>query len=486
MPVTQMHGQIITSQKLIDQAEFQRDVLGFSHLMHINGIHEESRVILKAENSYWFIVSLFSLCQLAASVTVVDEQIQTDELENIYHEVEACCIVTDHELALPQVNTLLFSTLQEELELYQYLYGKDRSFLINLDSWMLKNDALILYSSGTTGKPKGIVKSGRSFIDNIKLSVQAMAYKSDDCLLPVVPYSHFYGISLIFSWWFTQCSILICKPKNLWSVITWLDQDKATVIDANPSAYYMILRMLERKPELLERLKQSPVRMWCVGGSPLTNDLEKSFMDIVGQPLLNGYGLSELGNVSMGTLASPMGCGRLLPGVEARIETRNPVDELEQGIGEIWIRTPGCMEGYLHQPDLTQEVLQDGWFKTGDLGFLKEEMLYVIGRAGKSVTRMGYTFSPVYIENQISRLGYRSCVIALDDERKGASLIVFVERNDGQEHSSLRKDINRLLPTYMYPDTLLVVDSFPLNRNGKVDRLELERLAYQRTIHEVG
>ncbi|MMZ63583.1 Anguibactin system regulator [compost metagenome] len=131
-------------------------------------------------------------------------------------------------------------------------------------------------------------------------------------------------------------------------------------------------------------------------------------------------------------------------------------------------------------------MLQDGWFKTGDLGFLKEEMLYVIGRAGKSVTRMGYTFSPVYIENQISRLGYRSCVIALDDERKGASLIVFVERNDGQEHSSLRKDINRLLPTYMYPDTLLVVDSFPLNRNGKVDRLELERLAYQRTIHDVG
>ncbi|KPV58006.1 peptide synthetase [Paenibacillus sp. A3] len=478
MLVTQTGSRIITPQGLFTRDRFENNVHVFCHMLILNGIAEGDRVVLKAENSYGFVVALFSLCRLAVSITVVDEQINTDELSEIYAEVEACCLLTDTALHLPDAQSLLIGDLLSDAA----LLGETALPSMSIDKWIRKEDALILYTSGTTGKPKGIVKSGSSFMDNIKLSVQAMSYVPGDCLLPIVPFSHFYGISLIFSWWLTPCSLIICNRKNLWSAITHITKEKATVVDANPSAYYTIIRMLSRKPEQLEQVRNSQVRMWCVGGSPLTNDLEEKFAEVFGQPLLNGYGLSELGNVAMGTLDHPEGCGKPLPGVEVRIRGQNGEEQAGGELGQIWIRTPGCMEGYLNQEELTKSVLQDQWFKTGDLGFLQEGNLHVIGREGRSVNRMGYTFSPVYIENQISRLGYRSCVITLDDDVKGTLLVIFVESESSQELSLVRKNINRMLPTYMYPDILLLLPQFPLNRNGKVDRLELERTAKRRKV----
>jgi acyl-CoA synthetase (AMP-forming)/AMP-acid ligase II len=220
--------------------------------------------------------------------------------------------------------------------------------------------------------------------------------------------------------------------------------------------------------------------MWCVGGSPLTQDLEEKFNNIFGQPLLNGYGLSELGNVTLGTLECPKGCGKPLPGVDLKILDSTGNHQVDGIVGEVWIRSAGCMEGYLNRADLTQSVLQDGWFKTGDLGYLDDGMLYVIGRSGKTVNRMGYMVSPVYIEDRIGSLGYRSCVITLEDEAKGTLLVAFIESESSQVLPVLRKEMNRVLPSYMFPDLLLPLDHFPLNRNGKVDRLEMERTALEK------
>ncbi|MFB0842093.1 class I adenylate-forming enzyme family protein [Paenibacillus oleatilyticus] len=482
MIVAQSESQIITSGHTYNKDRFEKDVQVFSRMLGVRGLSEGDRVILKSENSYWFIVALFSLCQLAVSIAVVDEQVQADELGQIYADIGASCILTDVAADIPDATILIIESMIQEEAVYEYWAGEVSPSPIHIDKWTEMKDALILFSSGTTGKPKVIVKSGRSFMDNIKLSVEAMNYVSSDRLLPIVPFSHFYGISLIFSWWLTQCSLIISNHKNLWSIVTSVIKEKATVVDANPSAFYAFIRMLLRKSDQLEQVKNTSVRMWCVGGSPLTKDLEEKFAEVFGHRLLNGYGLSELGNVTLGTLENPEGCGRPLPGVETSVRDQHGIERNEGEVGEVWIRTPGCMEGYLHQEELTRSVIQDGWFKTGDLGFLQEGNLHVIGRNGKSINRMGYTFSPVYIENQISRLGYRSCVVPLDDEKKGTLLVVFVENESAQELPQFRKNLNRMLPTYMYPDLLLLVTQFPLNRNGKLDRLELERMAQERVI----
>ncbi|MBJ8193040.1 long-chain fatty acid--CoA ligase, partial [Bacillus cereus] len=92
-------------------------------------------------------------------------------------------------------------------------------------------------------------------------------------------------------------------------------------------------------------------------------------------------------------------------------------------------------------------VLQDGWFKTGDLGYLDDGMLYVIGRSGKTVNRMGYMVSPVYIEDRIGSLGYRSCVITLEDEAKGTLLVAFIEGESSQALSVPVSYTHLTLPT---------------------------------------
>ncbi|MDQ0495071.1 class I adenylate-forming enzyme family protein [Paenibacillus brasilensis] len=480
MLVTHTDCRIISPEGIMTRERLERDVTIFSRMLALRGIPEEGRVILKAANSYYFVVSLFSLCNIAVSVTVVDEQTVLDEVAQIYDEAAACCILTDCDLELPHALVILIQDLIQEEAVHPHWVGEPEIEALDFNKWCERPDALILYSSGTTGKPKGIVKAGSAFMENIRHSIHAMNYLPSDHMLPVVPFSHFYGISLIFSWWLTSCSLIICNPKNLWSVIASITKDRATVVDANPSAFYTLLRMLSRKPEQLEMVKESPVRMWCVGGSPLTQDLEEKFNNIFGQPLLNGYGLSELGNVTLGTLECPQGCGKPLPGVDLKILDAAGSQQADGIVGEVWIRSAGCMEGYLNRPDLTQSVLQDGWFKTGDLGYLDDEMLYVIGRSGKTVNRMGYMVSPVYIEDRIGSLGYRSCVITLEDEAKGTLLIAYIEGESSQALSVLRKEMNRVLPSYMFPDLLLPLAHFPLNRNGKVNRLEMERIALEK------
>ncbi|MCZ8520306.1 MULTISPECIES: class I adenylate-forming enzyme family protein [Paenibacillus] len=480
MLITQTQCRLITPEGIIARERLEEDTARFTRMLALLGVTRDDRVILKSANSYGFIVALFSLCSLAVSVTVLDEQTVADEVAQICEETGASWLLTDRAPEEPQASVLLIGDILRELEAAPSPGGEGEGSGIDFTRWCARPDALILYSSGTTGQPKGIVKAGAAFMDNIRYSITAMNYVPADCMLPVVPFSHFYGISLIFSWWLTSCSFVICNPKNLWSVIASIAKDGATVVDANPSAYYTLLRMLHRKPEQLEIVKKAPVRMWCVGGSPLTQDLEDQFTAVFGQPLLNGYGLSELGNVTLGTLEHPEGCGYPLPGVELRILDSAGIEQEEGSVGEVWIRTEGCMEGYLNRPELTASVLQDGWFKTGDLGCLNHGMLHVIGRSGKTVNRMGYMVSPVYIEDRIGKLGQRSSVVALEDEAKGTLLVAFVESESPQSLPALRKELSRLLPTYMYPDLLLSLPSFPLNRNGKVDRLEMERIARQR------
>ncbi|WP_458121515.1 class I adenylate-forming enzyme family protein [Paenibacillus sp. Z6-24] len=481
MLTAQMKCQIISVDGRSSREQLEQDATGLSRLLSLRGFSSDSRVILKSANSYWFIAALFALCHKAVSLVVVDPQIGRDELLHIHGETEANLLLTDTDLMLPGMETILLSELADSLAVQRRMEIQSPQESLDLDAWCARRDALILYSSGTTGKPKGIVKAGQLFMDNIVHSIRAMGYQPTDCMLPVVPYSHFYGISLIFSWWLTACSLIVCNPQNLRSVITNIIRERATIVDANPSAFYTMLRMLARKPRQLEALQNAPVRMWCVGGSPLTRDLEEKFDALFHKPLLNGYGLSELGNVTLGTLGNPHGCGAPLPGIQIKVldSLGNPLPDQE--IGEVWIQTPGCMEGYLHRPDLTEAAVHNGWFRTGDMGCTDNGNLHVVGRTGKTVNRMGYLVSPAYIESRISLLGCRSCVIALDDELKGSLLIAFIEEEAALTLAELRKEMNQILPTYMYPDLLIPLPGFPLNRNGKVDRLELEKLAITKT-----
>ncbi|TCS92384.1 class I adenylate-forming enzyme family protein [Hazenella coriacea] len=468
-------GRIILSNSSYSTHDLLLAISRTTQRLKERGVSEHDRVLFQCSNSFEFIVNFFSLIQLNASIVIIDSQITEEEVLHTYFpDSQAKWIITDrltesapHLIFIHEVNS---SDCQDENELVPFL----------MDQWVKKEDAIILYSSGSTGKPKGIVRSGRSFIENIKQTMERMNYHNDDVFLPLLPFSHFYGLSLLFIWWFTQCSIVITHDRYPGKILKAIFDHQVTIVDAAPSSYYSMIKVFQARPALLEQYRNSEVRMWCVGGAALTEKLAQDFQRQMGQPLLDGYGMSELGNIALATGSNPVGCGQPLPGVMIKILDRNGLEKSLGEVGMIWVRSTARMSGYLHQKELTQQKFINHWFDTGDLGFLDENAnLFVIGRAGQAVNRMGYLIEPAQLEQRVESLGYVNKVITLEDDKKGSLIAIFIENPRNKEISVIRKEIIKSIPNYMYPDLLMLLNQFPLNRNGKVDLLRLKEIAKQ-------
>ncbi|WP_342405661.1 class I adenylate-forming enzyme family protein [Brevibacillus sp. FSL K6-2834] len=447
-----------------------------SCVAQLRGSHitDEDRVIVTAENSYEFLVAFFALVEIGCSIALVDCMADAREINEIALDSESRICISDRPLLLSDpIRTFLLSEIVRD-------GGGDPASELSFSTWSTREDALILYTSGSTGKPKGIVKSGHSFLSNLEESMEVMKYKSEDVLLPLIPFTHFYGLSIVFIWWFAGCDLILCNYKNIRTVLKAVTERGVTVVDGIPSTYYMLTQMCKKREKLCAKVRDSAVRMWCVGGAPLSEELAVSFYDLIKQPLLDGYGLSEVGNVALNTGDYRDGCGKPLPSVKIKV-VDNRGNELPSGeTGEIYVNSPGVMKEYLHLSEKTEEVLADGWFKTNDLGYLDERgNLHVLGRKGNEIVRKGYVIYPAHIETRLeNELKLRARVVSLQDEKKGAYMILFVETRQPFTQQ-IENAINEALGSILKPDKIMFLPAFPYRRNGKVDFVALQNQAIQ-------
>ncbi|GGY15626.1 hypothetical protein GCM10010510_71590 [Streptomyces anandii JCM 4720] len=195
-------------------------------------------------------------------------------------------------------------------------------------------------------------------------------------------------------------------------------------------------------------------------------------------PLLDSYGSTELGNIAFATLDNPVACGRAMEGIGVRVvdEEGRPVPAGEAG--EIEVDTPDGLEGLIAE-DGTVQPAPSGWQPTGDLGRLDEHgNLFVLGRK-LAVHRNGYTLYPEVIERKAEAAQCPVRIVPLPDERRGTQLVFFVEDEEERDAAHWREVFNGLLPAFEQPNRVVVLDRFPLNRNGKPDKRALESLARQ-------
>jgi len=348
--------------------------------------------------------------------------------------------------------------------------GVERSAL--LDTWAGRDDALVLWTSGSSGRPRGVVRSGASVLANVSATVEAMGYRADDVLLPLLPISHQYGFSLVVAWWLVGCTLVLGNHRRPVKTLADARSLGITVVDAAPSVIDDVLRAVEARGlgEVAPR-----VRMWCVGGSPLRASLARRFLAETGQTLLDGYGSTELGNVSLATLDRPEGLGRLLPGVAVAIRRPDgsPADAGETG--ELWIRSDHAFTATLD--DERPVEVEDGWYRTGDIGSRDAAgVLRVIGRAG-AVHRGGFTVYGSHLEDRADEAGIPLTLIALPDERRGAHLTAFIEDHGPGTRTDWAERLRAVLPRHEWPNRVVVVPDLPRLGNGKVDRARLTHLA---------
>ncbi|MDX5895312.1 class I adenylate-forming enzyme family protein [Rubrobacter radiotolerans] len=462
--------RVITPEGAVTARRFERDVLCVADGLKDVGVDAGDRVMVKGENSYAYCVALFALMHLNTSVVLVDNQQTPEETENL----AARSAVRWRLLGEPQHRKISDGHTIAYEGFIRTCGSRSVPGSFSLARWREREDAAILWTSGSTGQPKGVVKSGRAIVDNAVCTGDATGYKPDDVLMPLLPFSHQYGFSVLLTWWVARCSLVIAPYKLIGRVVRHIATDGVTVVDATPATYHSLVGYLRKKPETVARL--SGVRMWCVGGAPLSSRIEHDFYRVLHRQLLDGYGLTELGNVAVSSPQNPVSCGPPLKGVEVCVVDedghRLPADR----VGEIWVSSPGLMEGYLVEDGaiLPQE---QGWYPTEDLGYLDSAgNLHVIGRK-QAVHRMGYTLYPASLERQVELCGCTAKVVGIDDDRRGALLFFFVEDPEERGVRYWKDKIHRRLAPYERPNVILTMDKLPLNRNGKVDSIRLKEMA---------
>ena len=436
------------------------------------GVTAGDRVALKAENSLQYVTTLLALVHLDVSIVLLDDGQTEPECRRAVARAACRWLLADAHLPLDDLATVI--TLDDLSDDGQV--KPDGSDTLSLAAWFRRYDAMITWSSGSTGDAKGVVRSGPAFRAVLEATRERMGYRGDDVLLPLVPFSHFYGLSVVLLWWTTRCSLVVAANGRLDQALRLGADAGVTVLDAPPPSYHTILNLLERRPEL--RAELSGVRMWCVGGAPLAPSLAMAFDQLVGRPLLDGYGSSEAGNVAMAGPEGATACGRPVTGVVVQV-----VDEAGRcvegaDIGEIWVRSPGLMEGYLGEDGTVLARDDDGAaYRTGDLGhWTAGGALAVVGRK-YAVHRLGHTLYPEVIERKAEACGRPVKVVALEDERRGSTLVFVVADPAGGHAQQWRRALNALLPTYEQPNRVLVVAEFPVNANGKPDLAQLRTQA---------
>ncbi|QWF78563.1 class I adenylate-forming enzyme family protein [Amycolatopsis sp. CA-230715] len=452
--------------------DFERHVLNLADALRQRGISLGSRVLLKAGNSAGYLGTLFALMHLGASTVLVDHQEHADETRRIARQAGVKAIVVDDDAPIGDDEAPIFI-----YDLHVAAAGRTPSERkLSFEAWSELDDALIMWSSGSTGKPKGIVKNGGRFLRNLRRNADHMGHHGGDVLLPLLPFSHQYGISMVLIAWLAQCSLVIAPYRRIDRAIRMGIQCGVTVLDATPATYRSLHNIVGKRPALRDEL--GGVRMFCAGAAPLDPALSDRYVETFGLPLLDSYGSTELGNISFATVDNPAGCGNAMAGLAVKIVDDDGNQMPSGELGEILVDTPDMMEGYLGDDGALVPV-DRGWYRTNDFGHLDERgNLFVAGRK-LAVHRMGYTLYPEVIERKVAAAGCSARIVALPDERRGSQLVFFVEDEERREARHWRELIADVLPAYEQPNRVEVLESFPLNRNGKPDKKRLEKLAVE-------
>jgi long-chain acyl-CoA synthetase len=260
--------------------------------------------------------------------------------------------------------------------------------------------ATILYTSGTTGEPKGVMLTQGNLASNACATIATFGYEPDQVRVNFLPLSHIFARTCDLYGWLVEGSRLAVAESRE-TVLADCQQVRPTCLNGVPYFYDKVYRGLcerggQHEPGALKAELGGAITKCCAGGAALPDHLY-DYYHAHGVPLLQGYGLSESSPVI--TISTPTyhrrgSCGRAIPGVEVRIAED----------GEILTRGPHVMRGYFQNPAATAEVLHDGWLATGDLGRLDDEgFLYITGRKKEIlVTSGGKNIAPVYLESLLT------------------------------------------------------------------------------------
>jgi long-chain acyl-CoA synthetase len=346
----------------------------------------------------------------------------------------------------------------------------------------------LLYTSGTTGAPKGVMLSHRNLLFTAKTSGILRQSGPADRIYGVLPMSHIVGYSiLLIATLMHGGTLYVVAKADPAALAHAIAEEGITSLFGVPATYQ---RLLEHKAvKGIQRLERGRLRIMAVAGAPLDLDLKKRIEDEFGIPLLNNYGITEcspgLSGVRSEHPVSDESVGPFLPGIEHRIVDRQGKKVATGDVGELHVRGPNVMLGYYRAPEQTAAAIDSqGWFNTGDLARVNGEgHLYIAGRTKELIIRSGFNVYPAEVEAVLNAHDQvvQSAVVGRPVDGN-EEVVAFVQLLPGAGVSAeeLKAYTAQQLTSYKRPTELIVLDALPAASTGKILKHKLREMALER------
>ena len=343
--------------------------------------------------------------------------------------------------------------------------------------------AMILYTSGTTSKPKGVVTTHANIQSQIESLIEAWRWQRSDCIPLFLPLHHIHGIINILScglW--AGATVETFARFEMASVLERVAARAYSVFMAVPTIYVKLIQTLDAMSEserVLIVLAFSELRLMISGSAALPASIHQKWFELTGQKLLERYGMTEIGmglsNPYEGE-RRPGAVGQPLPGVEIRLKSEGgEFVEGEGEAGEIQVRGPAVFLEYWNRPKITEESFDDGWFRTGDVAVRESGYYRIMGRQSVDIIKSGgYKLSALEIEAACldHPMICEAAVVGIPDDTWGEVVALAAVLDEGEELSleSLREWCQDRISKYRIPSRLVVVEKLPRNAMGKVTK----------------
>ena len=435
------------------------------------GVTQGLHVALLAENSAAWIISYLGLQVLGATVVGMNPAFKEAEAEQILTDSEAAVALVDAgrqsliDALRPRLKALHHIARVKEIGSLETPHpdpppqgGRDIATL------QAEDPALLLYTSGTTGRPKGALLDHGNLLAQGRGVVQAWRWTAEDRLVLALPLFHVHGLAIALhgSLIAGGCAVLVpFSPEN---VVREL-RAGGTMFFGVPAMYQRLADFLDRNPADLRH-----VRLFVVGSAPLPTTLFERCERVLGQPVLERYGITEGGIVVSNPYDGPRQPGRVgypLPGVEVRLGEQ---DEVQLKGGQVF-------KGYWRNAGASADVFVDGWFRTGDIGEIAADgSLAIRGRIKELIISGGYNVYPREVEMVLEQhpAVVEVAVAGLPSERWGEEVTAFVVARTPVDSQELISFARERLATYKCPRAVRFIAAIPRNAMGKIDRSKLE------------
>jgi malonyl-CoA/methylmalonyl-CoA synthetase len=470
---------LVTDDEVVSYAELARRVRAVGHALREQGLSGQRIALLSTQDSRW--VETFFGIAFAGSVAVPLSHLHPEpERAWFVEESAAAAVICSGDFAQAAAAC---SGGRPVLAVEELRRAPDTLGAAPVSS---RETALILYTSGTTGKPKGALITHDNLGWLAELVARAWEWSAEDALLHALPLHHLHGLGISLF-----VSLLAGSPSRMLTRFDaarmWEEMAQATVLMGVPTMHKKLLDAFDAADAATRarwREHARHLRLVTSGSAALPVSVGQRFAELTGSYPLERFGMTEIGVGLSNPLRGervPGSCGLPFPGMDIRIVRDDGADAGPDEPGEIWISGPSVFAGYDKNPAATASAFSGGWFKSGDLatqtaaGYVK-----ILGRTSVDILKSGgYKLSALEIEEVLRDIAGIAdvAVIGVPDETWGEIAVAVVIAQNGAllDEENIRSQCKQRIAPYKVPKRVLLVEDFPRNAVGKVIKPELAK-----------